>query len=63
MNDPEPLSPCISVCMLDENDICIGCFRSADEITDWLMASAEEKREILRRAGKRMELSQTVHLD
>jgi len=63
MSDPEPLSPCISVCMLDENDICIGCFRSADEITDWLMASAEEKREILRRAGERMEMAQVVRLD
>lgn len=55
MNDDEPLSPCISVCLLDEQDICVGCFRSAAEVTDWFMASAEEKREILRRIEERRE--------
>ena len=25
-------SPCIGVCTLDENDICIGCNRHIDEI-------------------------------
>lgn len=55
MNDDEPLSPCISVCLLDEQDICVGCFRSAAEVTDWFMASAEEKREILRRTEERRE--------
>ena len=53
MNEAEPLSPCISICTLDEQDICQGCFRSAVEITDWLMASAPEKREILERALQR----------
>lgn len=55
MNDDEPMSPCISVCLLDEQDICVGCFRSAAEVTDWFMASAEEKREILRRTEQRRE--------
>jgi predicted Fe-S protein YdhL (DUF1289 family) len=55
VNDDEPLSPCISVCLLDEQDICVGCFRSAAEVTDWFMASAEEKREILRRIEERRE--------
>jgi predicted Fe-S protein YdhL (DUF1289 family) len=43
------------VCLLDEQDICVGCFRSAAEVTDWFMASAEEKREILRRTEERRE--------
>ena len=55
MNNDEPLSPCISVCLLDEQDICVGCFRSASEVTEWFMASAEEKREILRRTEERRE--------
>jgi len=25
-------SPCIGVCKLDENKVCIGCFRTIDEI-------------------------------
>lgn len=49
----EPASPCISVCLLDEKDICLGCFRSAAEVTDWFMASPAEKREILTRARDR----------
>lgn len=46
-------SPCISVCLLDEQDICLGCYRSAAEITDWFMASPPEKRAILERARDR----------
>ena len=30
------ISPCIGVCKLDvNNNLCIGCFRSADEIAKW----------------------------
>jgi predicted Fe-S protein YdhL (DUF1289 family) len=58
----EPESPCISVCLLDEQDICVGCYRSAEEITDWFMADAAEKREILARCSARRDASQTVKL-
>jgi predicted Fe-S protein YdhL (DUF1289 family) len=54
MNEERELaSPCISVCLLDEQDICLGCYRSAEEITDWFMASPAEKRAILERARDR----------
>lgn len=46
-------SPCVSICALDENDVCIGCFRSGSEITDWFMASSAEKNAILARAKER----------
>ena len=62
MNDNEPQSPCISVCVLDDKDICVGCYRSATEITDWFMENAEGKREILKRAGERLEASRTIRL-
>jgi len=62
MIEDEPQSPCISVCLLDEQDICLGCFRSADEITDWLMASPQQKREILERSVQRRDASLTVKL-
>jgi predicted Fe-S protein YdhL (DUF1289 family) len=62
MNNSEPRSPCISVCVLDENNICSGCYRSAEEITDWYMASAEQKRETLRRAIERREASTDIRL-
>ncbi len=49
-----PKSPCISICVLDEEDICTGCFRSAQEITDWTMSSDAKKREVNARARQRM---------
>jgi predicted Fe-S protein YdhL (DUF1289 family) len=51
--EAEPASPCISICALDEQDICMGCYRSAAEITDWFMAEPAEKRRILERAAAR----------
>jgi predicted Fe-S protein YdhL (DUF1289 family) len=29
------LSPCIGVCILDEDGLCQGCHRSGDEIAAW----------------------------
>jgi uncharacterized protein len=62
MRDDEPRSPCISVCVLDDDDVCMGCYRSASEITDWFMATDEQKREVLRRARERMQASSNIRL-
>jgi predicted Fe-S protein YdhL (DUF1289 family) len=62
MSEVEPESPCISVCLLDDKDICVGCYRSADEVTDWFMADAQGKREILQRARERLEAASTIRL-
>ncbi len=33
---PEPDSPCVNICLIHpEAKICIGCYRSADEISRW----------------------------
>ena len=50
----EPKSPCISICVLDDDDICQGCYRTAEEITDWFMSSTDDKREVLWRCRERM---------
>jgi|TARA_B110000503_G_scaffold34861_2_gene56882 predicted Fe-S protein YdhL (DUF1289 family) len=62
MSDATPKSPCISVCVLDDDDICMGCYRSANEITDWSMGSDEQKREILRKARERLQASSVIRL-
>jgi len=36
-------SPCNGVCQLDDHDICLGCFRSGDEIARWTRMSDCEK--------------------
>jgi predicted Fe-S protein YdhL (DUF1289 family) len=62
MSRPSPQSPCISVCALDENDVCMGCYRSAEEITDWFMASDEEKYRILERVRERRDADGGIRL-
>lgn len=62
MSESEPKSPCISVCVLNTEDVCLGCYRSAEEITDWFMASAEDKRAIIERARQRMLKDKPVRL-
>ncbi len=62
MSDSEPRSPCISVCVLDESDVCMGCYRSTEEITDWFTATDEQKRAVLIRARERMDASSTIRL-
>lgn len=43
-------SPCIAVCTLDpKTNVCIGCHRDIDEIREWPIMSAEEKRAALAR--------------
>lgn len=54
-NHPEPPlpSPCVRNCCLDENDICLGCFRSLAEITAWSAADNAMRRDILAKARER----------
>ncbi len=47
-------SPCISVCALDENDVCTGCFRTLREISDWSEYSNDKKRDVVSEARQRM---------
>ena len=63
MSDESPASPCVSVCVLDGDDICMGCYRSATEVTDWFMATDEEKRQILARSQERRRASITISLN
>lgn len=46
-------SPCVRKCTLDEDDICVGCFRSIDEICAWGGASETRRREILQNTRHR----------
>ena len=48
-------SPCISVCVLDKNDICEGCYRSAEEITDWHSMADEERLLVLQKVQQRFQ--------
>lgn len=40
-------SPCISVCALDGENVCTGCFRTGDEIRLWNGYTNQERRDVL----------------
>ncbi len=51
----EVQSPCISVCsMSDHSGLCIGCFRTGDEIAGWSSAGDGGKRGIWKLIEQRM---------
>jgi uncharacterized protein len=52
---PRVESPCINVCTLDAQQVCMGCGRTIEEIAAWARMSAEEQRAVCERAAKRRE--------
>lgn len=46
-------SPCVRKCCLDDKDICLGCFRSLIEITNWTLVDEETKQVFLNNAVER----------
>ncbi|MCA0901896.1 DUF1289 domain-containing protein [Microbulbifer agarilyticus] len=46
-------SPCVSVCALNSEDICEGCFRSGSEISQWGKMNNAQKREVLSKCQER----------
>lgn len=40
-------SPCVSVCVLNEDDVCVGCYRTGQEISRWGQIDDDAKEEIL----------------
>ena len=56
-----PASPCVSSCCLNEEDICLGCFRSLTEITGWSQASDAGKQDIIVNTKIRREKIKASH--
>ena len=49
-----PVSPCVSVCQIDaEQQLCIGCLRTLDEIAGWSRYNDAQKREVLGKVAAR----------
>ena len=36
-------SPCIHICQLDNQDVCIGCLRTRSEIASWSQMSESQR--------------------
>jgi predicted Fe-S protein YdhL (DUF1289 family) len=49
-----PRSPCIKVCVLDQQNLCVGCLRTLDEIAGWDAMSQDEQIAVLGRVERRV---------
>ncbi len=47
------ISPCVSICRLDKDNVCMGCYRTVEEVREWYNLSNEEKQKILDAIEKR----------
>lgn len=56
-NNKNVITPCIGQCNLDDNDICVGCYRSSQEISEWMDKSEDEKIAIVIRCKKKIALN------
>ncbi|SIS64794.1 MAG: DUF1289 domain-containing protein [Thalassolituus maritimus] len=52
-NETPLRSPCVSICALDENNVCLGCYRTGQEITDWGSMTNDQRREVMQLVGER----------
>jgi len=44
-------SPCISICRY-EDEVCVGCGRTVDDVVNWYDMTDEEKQAVLNRIEK-----------
>lgn len=48
--------PCVRNCCLNDEDVCLGCFRSFEDMRHWHKATDNEKIKMLQKAQKTKEL-------
>ncbi len=53
-------SPCVNICALDDQDICLGCQRTVAEITGWSRMDNAARRVVLGLCHQRARASGVV---
>ncbi len=56
-------SPCIQVCTLDDEKICLGCHRSAEEIKGWHTMTYEQKLQVMANTEERQRAKDANNYD
>ena len=46
-------SPCTAICQVNTEQVCIGCYRTLDEIQRWSTCSSQDKHNIIAAANLR----------
>jgi predicted Fe-S protein YdhL (DUF1289 family) len=49
----EVKSPCKLICRYDDNKMCVGCYRTMDEIVNWINYTDHEKLEVWKKIRER----------
>ena len=49
-------SPCVKVCKLQEQGMCVGCGRMQHEIEDWAIYTDERREKIMQYAQVRLDV-------
>ncbi|MBA53779.1 MAG: DUF1289 domain-containing protein [Pseudomonadales bacterium] len=50
---PSTQSPCVRNCCLNQEDVCLGCGRTLEEIRGWSQFTTEERTLVLDKARER----------
>ncbi|ASP48024.1 DUF1289 domain-containing protein [Cognaticolwellia beringensis] len=59
IDNPEDVaSPCVRNCCLNEQDVCLGCFRHIDEIMAWRQLDVATKKGVLNKCQQRQQQHQ-----
>ncbi|MDG1164841.1 MAG: DUF1289 domain-containing protein [Porticoccaceae bacterium] len=53
MSEKPVASPCTSICMLNEEGLCAGCYRTSEEIREWSSLDNHQRLDVLILCGER----------
>ncbi|RBO82275.1 MULTISPECIES: DUF1289 domain-containing protein [Marinomonas] len=53
-------SPCVNVCFLNEDDVCVGCYRTGHEISQWGRMDVASQQAVMEKVREREAASQFV---
>jgi predicted Fe-S protein YdhL (DUF1289 family) len=56
-------SPCVKICELDRDDMCVGCGRTRAEIAAWTSMSEAQKAAVVELAKKRQTMRERAERD
>ncbi|MBM6550488.1 DUF1289 domain-containing protein [Marinomonas ostreistagni] len=54
-------SPCINICELNDENVCIGCYRTGKEISRWGKMTRDEQLAVVEKAQQREAASPYVN--
>lgn len=53
----EIITPCIGICSYNADGLCVGCYRTCDEIVNWFDMSDDERKSVMLQLDGRAESS------